>query len=83
MTYEFLIIAHSQDPRLIVNTLVNSDVNLLSALLKIINEVIVELASFDNISIPTLADLLIENLLLPFVMVWLGGVDLNELSALL
>jgi hypothetical protein len=83
LTDEFLIIAHSQHPRLVINTLVNGDINLLSALLKIINEVIVELASFDNISIPTLADFLIKNLLLPFVMVWLGGVDLNELSAFL
>ena len=83
LTDEFLIIAHSQHPGLVVNTLVNGYINLLSALLKIINEVIVELASFDHISIPTLADLLVEYLLLPFVMVWLGGVDLYELSALL
>jgi hypothetical protein len=83
LTDEFLIIANSQHPGLVVNTLVNGDINLLSALLKIINEVIVELTSFDHISIPTLADLLIEYLLLPFVMVWLAGVDLYELSALL
>jgi hypothetical protein len=80
---KFLIIAHSKHPVLVVNTLVNGDVNLLSAFLKVINEVIVELSPFDHISIPTLADLLIEYLLLPFVMIWLTGVDLDELAALL
>lgn len=82
MIYKFLIIAHPKYPVLVVNTLVNRDINLLSTLLKIINEVVVELASFDHISIPTLADLLIEYLLLPFVMIWLSGVNLDELAAL-